>query len=80
MKGGTCPNCGSAHVYSGADMLLKGGMNRPNSISITTFTMARLDNYVCADCSYVENYIADQEDLDKIREKWPRVGEEEGGW
>lgn len=77
MKNGTCPKCGSQAVYSGVDVLMKGGGHGSNSIPITSFTSARLDNYVCVECGFVESYIADREKLDKIIEKWPRVGEEE---
>ena len=81
MKDGICPKCGSQAIYSGVDVLMKGGMNRSNSIPITTFTLARLDNYVCGDCGFVESYIADSDKLERIIEEWPRVGEEEGtGW
>ena len=81
MKDGICPKCGSSNVRSGVDVIMKGGGHGANTIPITAFTSARLDNYVCVDCGFVESYVADQEKLDKIIEKWPRVGEEEGqGW
>ncbi len=81
MKNGICPKCGSKAVYSGVDVLMKGGGHGSNTIPITSWTMARLDNYVCVDCGFVESYIADREKLEKIIEKWPRVGEEHGhGW
>ena len=77
MKNGTCPKCGSTHVYSGVDVLMKGGAQRSNTIPITTLTLARLDNYVCVDCGFVESYIGEREKIEKIIEKWPRVGEEQ---
>ena len=78
MKNGICLKCGSKAIYSGIDVFMKGGMSRSNSIPITTFTMARLDNYVCARCGFVESYVADRENLERIIEKGPRVGEEHG--
>ncbi len=78
MKDGICPKCGSHAVYSGVDVLMKGGGHGANTIPITSFTGARLDNYVCGECGYVESYIADREKLEKIIDKWPRVGEEQG--
>ena len=77
MKDGICPKCGSDQVYTGADVLMKGCGHGSNTIPITTFTSARLDNYVCAGCGYVESYIADPYKMEKIIERWPRVGEEQ---
>ncbi len=75
MKDGICPKCNAQEIYSGVEVLMKGGGHGSNTIPITTFTAARLDNYVCVACGYVESYVADPEKLEKIIECWPRVGE-----
>ena len=75
MKSGICPQCGSGQVFSGADVF--GKSVGQNSIPITAFTWAGLDNYVCTECGYVESYVANREKLKKIEEKWPRPGEEQ---
>lgn len=76
MKSGVCPKCSSSQIYSGVDVFMKGGGHGGNRIPITSFTSARLDNYVCVECGYVESYISERDKLEKIVEKWPRPGEE----
>ncbi len=76
MKEGICPKCDAAEVYSPEDMLLKGGPFGSNSIPVSLTSMAALDNYVCADCGYVESYVADEDKLHEITKKWKRVGSE----
>lgn len=71
MKSGVCPNCGSAEIYSGAELTFKGGYH--NAIPITLFGVAELDNYVCADCGFVESYIGDRAKLAAIKDKWKKV-------
>ena len=48
------------------------GSNWANSIPITAFIYAPLDNYVCGNCGYVESYISNPAKLSRIAEKWPR--------
>ncbi|GMV32674.1 MAG: hypothetical protein AMXMBFR60_05030 [Chloroflexota bacterium] len=71
MRNGTCPNCGSTEVYAGTDVNVKKG--RYNVIPIALLIEAALDNYVCAECGYVEHYVADRAKLEKIKAKWQKV-------
>jgi predicted nucleic-acid-binding Zn-ribbon protein len=71
MKTGRCPKCGSNDVRAGTDVPVKSG--RFNAIPVTFLSGAPLDNYVCANCGYVESYIANARDLQKIIKNWPRV-------
>ena len=73
MKTGRCPKCGSGEIYSGTNVSFKGGGHGSNSIPITAWSAAALDNYVCTVCGYVESYISDPDKLQKIRDKWPKV-------
>ena len=73
MKQGKCPKCGSVAVYSGVEVLPKSGPFGSNSIPVTLVSIAALDNYVCADCGYLESYIADAEKLKEITRKWPKA-------
>jgi len=73
MKNGICPKCGIAQVYSGANVSMKGGSYGSNSVPITGFSSAPLDNYVCANCGYVESYISNTDKLKKIKDKWEAV-------
>jgi predicted nucleic-acid-binding Zn-ribbon protein len=74
MRSGICPKCGSSDVYAGTELgYNKSGSNYSNTIPISFWYTAALDNYVCGQCGYVESYIAKESDLRRIREKWPLV-------
>lgn len=73
MKSGSCPKCGSSEVYAGTEVFPKSGPFTCNAIPVSITSMASLDNYVCAACGYVESYISQGEDIDRIRKKWPPV-------
>lgn len=67
MKDGICPKCGSHEVYT-ADK----GSHR-NGMAIGIMRSARVQDYVCADCGYVEQYILNTSSLELIRQKWERA-------
>lgn len=82
MKDANCPKCGSGEVYSGVELivkdgpianLLKGGPFASNSIPISLTSMAPIDNYVCVNCGYVEQYISDRSKLKEIAKKWDKA-------
>ena len=75
MKNEKCPKCGSAEIFSGADVYPKSGPFTSNSIPISLTSIAPLDNYVCAQCGYVESYIADPHKLKEITQKWQKIGD-----
>ena len=75
MKDGKCPKCGSADVRSSAGV--KNRLDEEHGIQIGGGLLprtARIENYVCISCGYVENYILDQKKLRMIAERWPRAG------
>ncbi len=73
MKTGLCPKCGSKKIFSAVNMPLKGGPFGSNSIPVSLTSMAALDNYVCVDCGLVERYVADEEKLQEISDRWNPV-------
>ncbi len=73
MKDGICPKCKSADVHAGTHFIFKGGTGAINTIPVSFWTRAAIDNYVCVRCGYVERYIADSNKLKDIQEKWPKV-------
>jgi len=73
MKNGTCPLCGGKEIYSGTVVKWKSGMHDSNTIPVTSFRTAPLDNYVCGQCGYVWSFIAREKDLAAIKKKWPLV-------
>ena len=79
MKRGICPACGSKEVYAGTQIGLKGGSYGSITIHIKLFSYARLDNFVCVSCGYVESYILDAKSLESIAESWPKVDVDTSG-
>ena len=73
MRSGQCPKCGSNDVRKGTRLLFKRGFWYSNTIPITFWSHAALDNYVCANCGYVESYVGEQSDRESIAEKWPKA-------
>ena len=73
MKDGKCPKCGATEVYSGSDVHPKVGPFTSNAIPVSLTSVAALDNYVCAECGYVERYIAETGKLREIYIKWRKV-------
>lgn len=72
MKSGKCPKCGSAEIFVAKNKFTKGGGMAGNRIPITLSKTAGLDNYVCKNCGYLERFISDPKDIEKISEKWDR--------
>ena len=73
MKNGRCPKCSSPELYAGWDVYPKIGPFAGNAIPISLLSVAPLDNYVCAECGYVERYIADRHKLREIADRWQPV-------
>jgi uncharacterized Zn finger protein len=72
MRNGTCPECGSDDIHSNAE--LKGATKRAHHIRIDVWRgPVPLNVYVCGNCGYVRTYIAKEQDLRILTEKWPRV-------
>jgi len=71
MKNGLCPKCGAR------DIRVQRGSRRPddfrNYLSLGWWSSgARVYNYACIACGYLESYI-DAADLMKVAGKWDRV-------
>lgn len=74
MKKGTCPKCSSPEVHVSEDAWGQRGTYGSNTVPITMFKNAKLNNYICTNCGYVENYIKKDSMLTKIKNKWPKAG------
>lgn len=70
MKTGHCPKCHASAVhkkYNGFET--NGGLY----LGLSVFSAAAVDVYVCTTCGYIECYVADEDKLPKIAEKWAKV-------
>lgn len=62
----TCPKCNSTNCIEIENTFSK----QSNAIKITTFTCALTTRYICCDCGYIEEWIYNLEDLQKIKNKY----------
>ena len=77
MKDGKCPKCGATDVRCTVGMPKNTNAYGLNTVPIGGKWLpqyAKLDNYVCVHCGYVENYVAEPDKLQKIIERWPLAG------
>jgi len=70
MKNGTCPKCNSENIYFRKPSGFKGGAD---FVFIGPVTRSFTEVFVCTDCGYIERYIANDSDLQKIKNKWTKV-------
>lgn len=71
MKDGVCPRCHALEIYSSANFQYKTG--NPTTIPLSFLRSIPLNNYVCANCGYVESYVADPEMLSRVKDIWIKV-------
>jgi predicted nucleic-acid-binding Zn-ribbon protein len=72
LKSGVCPQCGSDEIYEDPQPISNPAGRNSLFIKYTWyyFAQAQLMNLVCANCGYVENYVADKKFLPEIRKFW----------
>lgn len=65
MKNGKCPNCGSVSVHH-----VEKRYPEPRGIvGVTLWSRVSVDDYVCGSCGFVETYLSDMGDLERIKKK-----------
>ena len=67
MKNGKCPKCGSNEVYSTRAV----GARSDRALSL--LSSVSLAEYVCCGCGFVETYLNDLHDRDKVKERGAKV-------
>lgn len=67
MKSGFCPKCQSSEVY--------GDINHPHGIHVERMAFIQMHTIllVCADCGYLEFYIENEKDLEKVKKRFRKV-------
>ncbi len=81
MKDGHCPKCNSSEVYRGTQSPVQAGDSLVHLVAYarnTGFNLL-LDAYVCANCGYVELYVAEGSKvnlgvLSQDHKTWQKVG------
>ncbi len=67
MKSGVCPKCSSTEIY--------GDTNNPHGIVVDKGKILPMNTIllVCADCGYLEFYVENENDLERIKKKFRKV-------
>jgi predicted nucleic-acid-binding Zn-ribbon protein len=71
MKSGRCTKCHSNNVH--VVNSLRNHVVVP--LSLLSMVGSATSLYVCVDCGYLEIYVQDLTDLQKIGETWPKVSD-----
>lgn len=72
MKNGRCPKCESCEIYRKREGI-RTGIGDRIKVSVSWWWSAMLDDYVCANCGYVESYVPEESDRHEIASKWDKV-------
>jgi predicted nucleic-acid-binding Zn-ribbon protein len=70
MKSGKCPKCGSLNIYSDIE---KKNSNESSMIGVNAFKAFSVNHYICLECLYLEKYLDEKWDLEKIKKNWTKV-------
>jgi len=61
---GVCPKCSSKKVA-----VIPSELGTHNAIKVDMFGFANLTRYICTSCGYMEQYVADEKALVKLRRR-----------
>ena len=75
MKRGKCVKCGSTNVRRGPKPNMWRNSTGMIPLGSAWGTNVGVRNYICADCGYVESYVVNDEDREKLRKKWKLASE-----
>ena len=75
LRAGKCPKCGSAEIYTDKDYTKS---SERMTIPVIAWKRIFFDIYVCTNCGYFEEFIADKDIKDddvitKIKKNWKKV-------
>ena len=74
MRSGRCPKCDSSNVFHETN-----GIYHPKTLGTLIRTSggnvgSPTDDYICADCGYIERYVVDDHKLAEVARVWSRAG------
>ncbi len=76
MMDGVCPKCGSNEIYTDSTILGKRNGYGLNQVAAHAGFLAphlvEYDNYLCAQCGYLERYVTNAANRQRLVEHWTR--------
>ena len=73
MRNGLCPKCRSRNVYVKENGVKIGEYSGVYVYTSMITKSSPLESYICADCGYFENFIADPAKLMEVTLTWTKV-------
>ena len=72
-----CPKCNSTEIYTDEGLIKRGDRC---TIPVTGWRSFYISVYVCLNCGFTEEYMAnselnDKKMIEKVKEKWKKAGE-----
>jgi ribosomal protein S27AE len=64
---GQCAKCGSAEIARVEGAVGEGGAGNNIFTGWTSFSAVKVTRYVCVTCGYIEEWVDDPDDLERIR-------------
>ena len=71
MINGTCPKCGGHSIYTNQGITANYGER--TYVYVSSFRATKLEIYICTDCRYVEEYVSQKENIERVIKKWNKV-------
>ena len=72
MKNGKCPKCGSNEIYAFTSITVR------HLLPVAMLRIVSLGDYICCQCGFVETYLWDMNDIDKVKKHGKRITNIEG--
>ncbi len=77
MTDGVYPRCGSREIYTDGNLLRKINVFGLNQVVAKqgpfVYTLAEYENFLCAQCGYLERYVTNTSERQKLTKAWARV-------
>jgi ribosomal protein S27AE len=70
MKNNTCPKCGSNNVIKVPGSVGAHASGNNILLGMSIFSAVKVTRYVCGRCGFSEEWVDDQEGLEKLKQKF----------
>ena len=70
MQTGKCPKCDNTEIY--VNTCRVGAASRAK-LPLSLMTEVAVDEFICAQCGFIESYLSDLRDMDKVKAKCQRA-------
>lgn len=65
-----CPKCNSKDIIRIQGDIGQYGSGNNIAVGFTTFSAIKVTRYLCGNCGYLEEWIDNEQDVEKLKEKY----------